>query len=157
MNIDQFDKSILMALQRDASQSMDVLAEQVGLSRNACWRRVRRLIEEQVISGQVALVDPEKVNAGLTVFISIQADRHDPDWLGKFSSAVQTMPEIQSAYRLTGDLDYLIVAMVPSVKAYDDLYQRLITRIPLSDVSASFMMEALKQSTAVPLSYLQGS
>jgi Lrp/AsnC family transcriptional regulator len=154
MNIDDFDRKILAQIQQDNSLTTEELADQIGLSRNACWRRVRRMNEVGVIERQVALVNAEKVNAGLTVFISIQADRHDPDWLQKFSTATNKMPEIQSAYRLTGDLDYLIVALVPNVKAYDALYQRLITQIPLSDVSASFVMEAIKHSSAVPLTYV---
>ena len=152
--IDDIDRRILTALQNDASLSVDALAEAIGLSRNACWRRLKRLNDEGVILRRVALLDPEAVNAGLMVFIAIRTNRHDPEWLEAFAKAVRDAPEIQGAYRVTGDVDYLLRARVPDMKAYDALYQRLIRKVPLSDVSASFVMEAICDSPALPLDYI---
>ena len=148
--IDAVDRRILFELQHDATLSVDQLSERVGLSRNACWRRVRILEEEGVITGRVALVDPEKVGLGLAVFIMVRTSHHEPDWLVRFREAVSAIPEITGVYRMTGDLDYVLRARVPDVKAYDRLYQRLIAKVSLTDVSASFVMEEIKETTALP-------
>ena len=150
-NIDTIDRRILSALQRDAGQSLDVLGAEVGLSRNACWRRIRALEDAGVITGRIATLDARKLGLGLTVFMQIRTNAHAPDWLQKFSSATKAMPEIQGVYRMSGDLDYLIRARVADMAGYDQLYQRLIARVPLSDVSASFVMEEIKETAQLPL------
>ena len=150
-DIDTLDRKILGALQQNADQSLEELGERVGLSRNACWRRVRNLQKTGIIRKRVALLDPQKLGLGLSVFIQVRTSNHDGDWLEKFSRAVKLMPEILGAYRMTGDLDYLIHARVNDVKDYDALYQRLIEKVDLSYVSASFVMEELKETTELSL------
>ncbi|MGO4557349.1 Lrp/AsnC family transcriptional regulator [Rhizobiales bacterium 3FA27D7] len=149
--LDTIDRRILAELQRDGTLSVDQLSERVGLSRNACWRRVKRLDDERFIIGRVALVDADKLGLGLSVFIIVRTSSHDPDWLAKFRAAVTSFPEITGVYRMSGDLDYVLRARVADVKAYDRLYQRLIAKVPLSDVSASFVMEEIKETTVVPV------
>ena len=149
--IDEIDRRLLAELQRDGTLSVDQLSERVALSRNACWRRVKRLEEDGVITGRVALVDAEKLGLGLSVFILVRTSNHDPDWLQKFRTAVTGFAEITGVYRMSGDLDYVLRARVADVKAYDRLYQRLIAKVPLSDVSASFVMEEIKETTVVPV------
>lgn len=149
--VDDIDRQILDQLQRDASQSMDALSDAVHLSRNACWRRMRQMEEAGVIKGRVVLVDPEAVGLGQTVLVLIRAGAHSPDWLQKFQRAVRTRPEIVSAYRTSGDLDYMLRVRVRDVKDYDRFYQQLIELVPIADVSASFVMEELKETTALPL------
>lgn len=151
VTIDEMDRRILNALQRDASLSLDALGQQVHLSRNACWRRVRALEDAGVIKGRVALLDADKLGLGLTVYMLVRTNAHAPDWLEAFSKATRAMPEILGVARMTGDLDYLIRARVADMADYDRLYQRLIRRVPLSDVSASFVMEEIKETTALPL------
>ena len=151
VKIDDTDRRILAILQRDAAIGLDALGDKVGLSRNACWRRIRALDEAGVILGRVALLDPDRLGLGLTVFMQIRAERHDAEWLSAFARATKAMPEIQSVYRMTGDLDYLIRARVADMKDYDLLYQRLIARVPMGDVSASFVMEEIKDTTELPL------
>ena len=151
IDLDAMDRRILGELQRDGTLSADQLSERVSLSRNACWRRVRRLEDEGVITARVALVDAEKVGLDLSVFIIIRTSNHDPDWLAKFRAAVTSLPEITGVYRMSGDLDYVLRARVADVKSYDRLYQRLIAKVPLSDVSASFVMEEIKETTIVPV------
>ena len=150
-SLDEFDLKILQALQRDATLTADALAEQVNLSRNACWRRVKRLEETGYLRGRVALVDPAKVGLGLLVIILIRTSQHDREWLAAFRSAIQSMPQITAAFRMSGDLDYVLHARVADVKAYDELYQRLIDKVPLTDVSASFVMEEIKETAELPL------
>ncbi|OQM76505.1 Lrp/AsnC family transcriptional regulator [Manganibacter manganicus] len=149
--IDAIDRRLLAELQRDGTLSVDQLSERVSLSRNACWRRVKRLEETGVITGRVALVDAETVGLGLSVFILVRTSNHDPQWLARFREAVTGFAEIIGAYRMSGDLDYVLRARVSDVKAYDRLYQRLIAKVPLSDVSASFVMEEIKETTVVPV------
>ncbi len=149
--LDEADLRILRCLQRDASVSMDELAARTNLSRNACWRRVKLLEERQVIRGRVALIDPDAVDLGLSVFVIIRTSAHEKDWLGKFEEAVRTLPEIQGAHRMTGDIDYVLRLRVPNVKGYDRFYKRLIAKVPISDISASFVMDDIKDTTALPI------
>lgn len=155
--IDDMDVRILGQLQRDGTLSVDSLAERVHLSRNACWRRMKNLEERGFIRERVAILDAEAAGCGLSVFIFVRTANHDPDWLKKFREAVAGFPEIVGVYRTSGDLDYILRARVSGVKAYDRLYQRLIAKVPLSDVSASFVMEEIKETTAIPLSELTGA
>jgi Lrp/AsnC family transcriptional regulator len=151
MDIDQADRRILRAMQRDASLGVEALGELVGLSRNACWRRIRLMEEAGVIKARVALVDPDAVGLGLTVFIAVRTDRHEPEWLERFTRAVTGMPEILGVWRTSGDLDYLLKAKVSDVRAYDRLYQKLIRKVELADISASFVMEEIKETTELPV------
>ncbi|GMG82529.1 Lrp/AsnC family transcriptional regulator [Paralimibaculum aggregatum] len=154
VDMDRADGRLLTALQRDADQSLEALGEAVGLSRNACWRRIRRLEEAGVIRGRVALCDPAALGLGLSVFIAVRTERHDAEWLELFARAVREIPEILGAYRTSGDTDYVLRARVHDVTAYDRLYQRLIRRVPLKDISASFVMEELKETSALPVDTL---
>lgn len=142
---------ILDLLQKDGTLSVDQLAERVGMSRNACWRRLKMLEQRGMIRGRVAILDAEAAGCGLSVFIFVRTANHDPQWLTKFRDAVGDIPEIVGVYRTSGDLDYILRARVGDVKAYDRLYQRLIAKVPLADVSASFVMEEIKETTAIPL------
>jgi Lrp/AsnC family transcriptional regulator len=151
--IDDIDRRILKELQRDAAMALDALGERVGLSRNACWRRVKALEATGVIRARVALLDPAKLGLGLTVFLQIRAARHDADWLAQFARATRALPEVQGVYRMSGDLDYLIRAQVADMADYDRLYQTLIARVPMGDVSASFVMEEIKHTTELPLTH----
>lgn len=149
--LDEIDRRLLRCLQEDASISMDELAGRANLSRNACWRRVRRMEERKVIRGRVALVDPEAVGVGLSVFVIVRTNAHEKGWLEKFEEAVRTLPEIQGAHRMSGDIDYVLRLRVASVRDYDRFYQRLIAKVPIADISASFVMEDIKDTTALPV------
>lgn len=151
--LDPKDREILRHLQQDCNLSIDRLAAKVNLSRNACWRRVKLLEETGVIRARVVLLDKKLLNLGLTAFIAVKTAHHEPKWLEKFASAVAGIPEIIGVYRTTGDTDYLLQAVVPDMAGYDLLYKRLIAKVPLTDVSASFVMEEIKDTTALPLTY----
>ncbi|MEM8592585.1 MAG: Lrp/AsnC family transcriptional regulator, partial [Pseudomonadota bacterium] len=138
------------ALQEDATLSMDALAERVHLSRNAAWRRVKLLEEARIITGRVALADPAKLGAPLMAVVLIRAGTHGPEWATRFARAVK-MPQIVSAYRMTGDLDYLLRVRVADMAGYDGFYKELTARIDISDVSASFVMEEIVETTAIPV------
>jgi len=150
-NLDAIDRKILSVLQRDSDISLDKLGEHVGLSRNACWRRVRAYESSGLLRKRVALLDPAKLDLRLCVFIQVRTDRHDPEWLDKFAKAARSLPQIQAVYRMSGDLDYLIKAQVRDMAGYDALYQRLVRAVPMSDVAASFVMEEIKETTELAL------
>ncbi|WP_019953546.1 Lrp/AsnC family transcriptional regulator [Yoonia vestfoldensis] len=149
--IDETDRRILQLLQTDASLSVDDVSAAVHLSRNACWRRIKALEAAGVIRARVALVDAAKVGVPLMAMVLIRTNAHDAQWMDKFQTALRSLPEVVGAYRMTGDLDYVLRVRVADVPAYDAFYKRLTARISVSDISASFVMEEIKETTAVPL------
>lgn len=150
--IDETDRRVLQLLQTDASLSVDDISAAVHLSRNACWRRIKALEQAGVIRARVALVDPAKVGVPLMAMVLIRTNAHDAQWMDQFQTALRALPEVVGAYRMTGDLDYVLRVRVADVPAYDAFYKRLTARISVSDISASFVMEEIKETTAVPLS-----
>ncbi|RFB79219.1 Lrp/AsnC family transcriptional regulator [Methylovirgula sp. 4M-Z18] len=149
--LDTTDKRILRALQADATLSLEALAELTHISRNACWRRVQALEAAGTIRRRVALLDPKALNLGLVVLIHIRANQHNAAWTEQFRKAVLGLPEILAAYRTAGDIDYILRARVPDVAGYDALYKKLIATVELSDVSAHFVMEEMKDTWELPL------
>ncbi len=149
--LDETDRRILRQLQVDTTPSLDMLAERVALSRNACWRRIRRLEEAGVIRERVAHLDAALLGLGLSVLVMIRVGTHDQTWLSKFQAVVAAMPEIQGAHRMAGDLDYVLRVRVRDVADYDRFYKALISRVQMADISASFVMEDIKDTTALPI------
>jgi len=152
--MDKIDKRILTILQGDATMPVAEIGKRVGLSTTPCWRRIQKLEEDGVIRRRVALLDPSEVNAKVTVFVSVRTNSHNAEWLKRFSEVTRDFPEIVELYRMSGDVDYLMRVVVPDIAAYDAFYQRLITRIDITDVSSSFAMEQMKYTTELPLDYL---
>ena len=152
--MDRIDRAILRLLQEDATLAVADIAKRVGLSTTPCWRRIQRLEENGVIRRRVALLDPEAVNARVTVFVSIRTREHSREWLKRFSEVVTDFPEVVEFYRMSGDVDYLLRVVVPDIASYDAFYRRLIDRIEIADVSSSFAMEQIKYTTELPLDYL---
>ena len=155
MKLDAIDKKLLELLQVDATVQIADLAAQVGLSQTPCWRRVQRLKDAGVVTRTVMLVDREKVNVGVTVFVSVRTSTHSQDWFDTFHATVAAIPEIVEFYRMSGDIDYLLRVVVPDIAAYDKVYKRLIAGTQISDVSSSFAMEEIKFTTALPMSYIK--
>jgi Lrp/AsnC family transcriptional regulator len=146
--MDSIDRKILRALQEDASISIAELADRVGLSQTPCWKRIQRLESNGVIAKRVALVTPEKVGLGLTVFVSIETADHSGTWLHRFAEFVAAMPEVMEFYRMAGDVDYMLRVVVADMAAYDAFYQNLIGTIPLKNVTSRFAMQRIKSTTA---------
>ena len=152
--LDDKDRKILELLQENALTPVAEIAAKVGLSTTPCWRRIQKLEEEGIIRKRVALLDRHKLNVGVTVFVAVKATRHAVDWLASFRKAVDSIPEIVEAYRLSGEIDYLLRVVVPDIAAYDAVYNRLIEKVEFTDVSSSFAMEDMKFTTTLPLKYL---
>jgi Lrp/AsnC family transcriptional regulator len=153
-HFDRIDLRILAALQEDGSLTNAELAEQVGLSSNACWRRVKRLQDQEVIRKRAVLLSQEKLNLQVTVFVAIKTNEHNEDWLRRFADGVKAMPEVVEFYRMSRDTDYLVKIVAQDIEDYDRVYKKLISVAPLHDVSSSFAMERIKSSTALPLEHL---
>lgn len=151
--MDDADRRILYWLQRDAAMSVAELSERVGLSPSPCWRRVQRLTEDGFIRARVALLDADRIGVGVNVFVSVRTNQHNKAWADTFTASVMALPEVVGFYRMAGDVDYLLHMVVPDIAAYDRVYKRLIERIELYDVSASFAIETIKSTTALPLDY----
>ncbi|MFK8022451.1 MAG: Lrp/AsnC family transcriptional regulator [Ilumatobacter sp.] len=152
--MDQVDQDIVRFLQEDGSLSARELGDLVGLTPTPCWRRVRALEESGVITGRVALVDPAAVNLDVTALVNIRTNDHSSAWVDTFQAALDRFPEIVDAFRTSGDTDYVVKVMVPSIAAYDRFYKRLIDAVDLYDVRTVFVMEEMKRTTALPLDYL---
>ena len=151
--MDEIDRKILNLLQKDATLSTAEIAEAVGLSTTPCWRRIQILEQEGFITRRVALVDRNKVNVPLDVFVAIRTNEHNFDWLDEFARLVCEFPEVVELYRMSGEIDYLMRVVVPDMAAYDTFYKKLIKKVQLTDVSSSFAMERIKYTTALPLDY----
>ncbi len=151
--MDEIDRKILNLLQKDATLSTAEIAEAVGLSTTPCWRRIQILEQEGYITRRVALVDRNKVNVPLDVFVAIRTNEHNFDWLDEFARLVCEFPEVVELYRMSGEIDYLMRVVVPDMAAYDTFYKKLIKKVQLTDVSSSFAMERIKYTTALPLDY----
>ena len=153
MKLDAIDRKLLEMLQLDCDTPIAELAAAVQLSTTPCWRRVQRMKDAGVITGNVALVAPRAVNVGVTVFVNIKTNQHSQAWFDRFHATVESIPEVVEFYRMSGDVDYLLRIVVPDIAAYDGVYKRLIAGTQLFDVSSSFAMEQLKFTTALPLRY----
>lgn len=151
--MDKIDHRILELLQHDGSLTAADIADRVGLSKAACWRRIQRLQQHGVIMRTVALLDAKAVNVGTTVFVTVKTASHSAAWFDKFMKTVRQIPEITEIYRMSGDLDYLLRIVVPDINTYDVVYKRLIAECEFLDVSASFALETIKYTTRLPLDY----
>ena len=152
-SMDKIDRKLLALLQEDADRPLNDLAEAVNLTATPCWKRIQKLQQSGVIRKKVVLCDPGKLNVAVTVFVAVKTLNHNDQWLRKFAAAVQSIPEIVEAYRMSGDIDYMLRVVVPDITGYDAVYRKLIRAVELSDVSSSFAMERLKYSTALPVDF----
>ncbi len=149
--IDATDRQILRILQNDATHSLETIASKVNVSVNTCWRRVKHLEETGVIVGRVAILNPEAVQLSQTVIVSIRTNNHSASWLDEFTKKTKNLPEVVEFYRMAGDVDYLLKIVVNTVADYDRVYKVLISDMEIADVSATFAMECIKNTTVLPV------
>ena len=150
--MDKTDRKLLTLLQADSTLSIAQLADQVNLSQTPAWKRIQRLEANGIIERRVALLSPEKLGLGLTVFVSIEAGDHSPEWLERFAVAVSAFPEVVEVHRMAGDIDYMLRVVTRDIPAFDTFYKKLIAAVPLKNVSSRFSMERVKYTTELPLS-----
>lgn len=152
--MDRVDREILGMLQENADTPVAEIAARVNLSTTPCWRRIQRLEEAGFIRRKVALLDPQKLNVGVTVFVLLRTNQHNDAWFQKLSATIREIPEVVDFYRMSGNIDYLLRVVVPDIAAYDEVYKRLTKNIEIFEVSSSFAMEEIKHTTALPIDYL---
>ena len=149
--MDEIDRKLLTLLQDDATMAVAELAERVGLSPTPVWKRIQKMEQAGVIARRVALLEPERIGIGIIVFVAIEAQEHSPAWLATFAAAIAAMPEVMDAYRMAGEVDYMLRVAVSDMAAFDAFYKRLISAVPLKNVTSRFAMERIKHTTAFPL------
>lgn len=150
--LDSKDKLILELLQRDASLAVADLAEKVNLTVSPCWKRLKRLEDDGYIVRRVALLDQEKLGLHLTAFVNIKTQNHSDVWFKKFVASVIDFAEIIDFYRMAGEYDYMMKVLVKDMAAFDVFYKRLVNCVDgLTDVTSSFAMEGLKNTTQLPV------
>ena len=149
--MDEIDRRLLQILQDDSTLSIARMAERVGLSPTPCWKRIQKLEARRVITRRVAVVDPDRVGVGLSVFVAVEAGEHTPEWLECFTAGVAAMPEVMEVYRMAGEVDYMLRVAVADMGEYDAFYKRLIASAPMKNVTSRFAMERMKHTTAYPL------
>ncbi|RUS58913.1 Lrp/AsnC family transcriptional regulator [Pseudorhodobacter sp. E13] len=151
VSLDQIDRAILRALQRDAAQSQRELAETVGLSQNACWRRLKNLQEGGLIAGQTLRLHAKQLGLGLTVFVMVRTRHHSKDWLAIFRREVLNIPHVIDFYRIAGDYDYMLKIVAEDMNAFDQIYQRLTAKVELETVTSYITMEAIADARDLPV------
>ncbi|MDG1068886.1 MAG: Lrp/AsnC family transcriptional regulator [Sulfitobacter sp.] len=151
VRIDETDRKILAALQRDASQSLDDIARDVGSSKTPVWNRIRKMREAGVIGQHTVVLDAEALGLEACFFVLIRTSEHEAEWQAKFLKALQDRPEVQEAHRLAGDIDYILKVRVENARAYDRFYQALISEVRVHNVTALLSMEQIKSTTMLPL------
>ncbi|MES2845159.1 MAG: Lrp/AsnC family transcriptional regulator [Pseudomonadota bacterium] len=148
---DHIDMMILTELQRDSAQSQRTLGDRIGLSQNACWRRLRALEESGVIKGRTVVLDRARLGAGLVVFVMVRTRHHSTEWLQDFRTHVAAIAEVVDFFRIGGDYDYLLKVITRDMASYDAVYQRLIAKVELETVTSYFAMEAIAEQRPIPL------
>lgn len=151
--MDRIDARILDLLQHNGELTAAEIAERIGLSKTPCWRRIAHLKAIGVIRQTVALLDPKSLNLGTTIFVTVRTGDHSAAWFERFMKVVQDIPEVLEICRMSGEMDYWMHIVVPNADAYDEVYKKLIGAVDFLDINASFVLETIKSTTALPLSY----
>lgn len=151
LKIDALDRRIMMALQADASRSLDDIAREVGSSKTPVWNRIRKLREGGVIRQDTVILDAEALGFEACFFVLIRTSAHDAHWQHQFLEVLRKRPEVQEAHRLAGDVDYILKVRVENARAYDAFYQAMISEVQVHNVTALLSMEEIKSTTALPL------
>lgn len=149
--LDLIDRKIVALLMEDATTPIARIADKVGLSQTPCWKRIQRLEGAGVLTRRVALADPAKLGLGLTVFVGIEAPDHSTAWREAFARAIDALPQVMEAWRMAGEIDYLLRVAVADMAAYDHFYKALTEAVAIRNVTSQFGMERLRHTTAYPV------
>lgn len=154
--MDDVNIKLINQMQENADLSLLELSRRVGISKTACWNRLQKMEEQNVILGKKILFDRYAIGLPIVVFLSISVGRHTIDWVDEFSEVISKFPEIIEAHRLTGEgADYQLKIICPSMEAYDILQQQLITEIDFTAMSTKISLKQIKNEYSLPLSHLE--
>ncbi|MEO1749666.1 MAG: Lrp/AsnC family transcriptional regulator [Pseudomonadota bacterium] len=151
VRLDALDRKILAAMQRDASQSLDEIAREVGSSKTPVWNRIRKMRTQGVIGQQTVILDPEALGLEACFFVLVRTSEHEASWQNRFLDVLRRRSEVMEAHRLAGDIDYILKVRVSNARAYDAFYQALIADVRIFNVTALLSMEEIKSTTMLPL------
>ncbi len=152
--MNDIDKKILSILQINADIPIAELSKKVNLSATPCWARINKLYKQGYIKKKVAVVDRLKANLSVVVFVQVRTKQHSDEWTKKFKKAITEMDEVIELYRLSGTVDYMFKVLVPSIEKYNEFYEKLTRKIDFFEVTSSFAMEEIKQTSILPLKYI---
>ena len=152
--MNEIDKKILSVLQVNADIPIAELSKKVNLSATPCWARINKLYKQGYIKKKVVVVDRKKINLSVIAFVQVRTKQHSTEWLKKFIKAVSEMDEVIELYRLSGTVDYIFKVLVPSIEKYNEFYKKLTDKIDFFEVTSSFSMEEIKQTSNLPLKYI---
>jgi Lrp/AsnC family transcriptional regulator len=152
--MNEIDKKILSVLQDNADIPVAELSKKVNLSATPCWARINKLYKQGYIKKKAAVVDRMKVNLPVIAFVQVRTKQHSMTWTKKFIKAVSEMDEVVELYRLSGTVDYIFKVLVPSIEKYNEFYKKLTNNVDFFEVTTSFSMEEIKQTTNLPLKYI---
>jgi|TARA_Y100000034_G_scaffold110885_1_gene143432 Lrp/AsnC family transcriptional regulator len=152
--MNDIDKKILSILQINADIPIAELSKKVNLSATPCWARINKLYKQGYIKKKVAVVDRLKANLPVVVFVQVRTKQHSDEWTKKFKKAITEMDEVIELYRLSGTVDYMFKVLVPSIEKYNEFYEKLTHKIDFFEVTSSFAMEEIKQTSILPLKYI---
>jgi Lrp/AsnC family transcriptional regulator len=152
LRLDAIDLAILRVLQESANSSIADISAAVGLSHTPCWKRVRRLHEARVITGQVSLLDPVAVGFGVTAFAHVRVDLSQADSLERFEAAVAQVPHIMECHAVSGSWNYLLKVVSDSVESYERLLKKKLIHLPgVSSLESTIALARVKHTTRLPL------
>lgn len=152
IELDEFDRKILRALQANADHSIAHLGSLIGLSHTPCWRRLKRLEAEGVIQRKVSLLNPEHLNLNVAVHAQVKMHNHRPETLATFENQIQDVPHVLECYAVSGEYDYGLKIVVRSIEHYDRILTRQLLPLPeVASIHSVFALRQVKYSTQLPV------
>lgn len=152
MKLDRIDLKILDLLQRDATQPVARIADQVGLSQTPCWKRIQKHEEAGVIERRVAILGAEHLGLNLTAFVFVEPAETGEEWRAHFLAVAERLGPVCDIYRLAGSFTWLLRVVVPDMEAFEAFYEALTAEVPLRNATSYFASERVKVSSALPIS-----
>ena len=150
--MDAFSRKILTALQEDSRMTVQHISERVGLSATPCWKRIKEMEAQGVITGYTVKVDRKKVGLNLMVMADINLSQHTEKTVAEFEAAVQATPHIVRCYSTTGQSDYVLMIMAADIEEYEQLLMRSLFKLPgVAHVRSSMVLREIKLGAALPL------
>jgi Lrp/AsnC family transcriptional regulator len=152
--MDQTDRKILHLLQLNADLSITDLAERVGLSQTPCWRRVKKLESDGIITGRTVLLDPSALGLSANVFASLKLRQHDEATLDAFEAAAKELPEVVECFSMSGESDYILRIVIDGIGAYEQFLKKVLLHLPgVASINSSFALKCVKLTTRLPVGH----
>ncbi|KAA5974559.1 MULTISPECIES: Lrp/AsnC family transcriptional regulator [unclassified Pantoea] len=159
MALSPTDVKILEVLQNDARVTNQELAEKINVSASPCWRKVRRLEEDEVIKGYRAVLDRKKIGLGVMVFIRVVIDSHSEAQARKFEEEVTALEDVVACYSIGGDADFLLQVVASDLDSYADFAMSVVRRLPgIKEMQSMFVLKEIKPLVTYPVNkaFVQG-